>query len=113
MDQKMSMQHPDYQCIYTDIISEKFPEKFSDPLIQKKLQSLFTTIDILQLDQLIFGDMEYTSELENQRLKSYDKNSVLKILEYQKKNKLTNAQTAAHFKMSRNTLAKWKSLFQV
>jgi hypothetical protein len=33
------------------------------------------------------------------------------MLDYQKKNKLTNSQLAKHFKLSRNTVTKWKRLF--
>jgi len=48
---------------------------------------------------------------DNQKLKSYDKNTILQILDYQKKHHLNNTELALHFKLSRNTVAKWKKIF--
>lgn len=104
---------PDYKQIYSDIINEKFPDKLSDPVIISKLNSLNTTVDILNFDKLIFGEAKYAVEFSNQRLRSYDKNSILEILEYQNKNKLTNIEVANHFKTSRNTISKWKNIFKI
>ncbi|MCC3213906.1 helix-turn-helix domain-containing protein [Chryseobacterium sp. X308] len=101
---------PDYKQIYTDILEEKFPEKLSDTTIRLKLETLHSAFDILKFNQLIFGETEYTVERKNQRLRSYDKESILKILRYQKRNELTNLQVSDHFKISRNTIAKWKRI---
>lgn len=102
---------PDYKQIYTDILEEKFPEKLSDAAIRHKLETFHSAYDILKFNQLIFGETEYTVERKNQRLRSYDKESILKILNYQKRNGLTNLQVSHHFKISRNTIAKWKAIF--
>ncbi|HUH25918.1 MAG TPA: helix-turn-helix domain-containing protein [Flavobacterium sp.] len=48
----------------------------------------------------------------NQKYRSYDKATIIEILNYQKKNGLNNTQLANHFKLSRNTVAKWERLFQ-
>ncbi|MGI9581668.1 helix-turn-helix domain-containing protein [Chryseobacterium sp. RRHN12] len=103
---------PDYKQIYSDILEEKFPGKLSDPTIRLKLETLHSAFDILKFNQLIFGETGYTVERKNQRLRSYDKESILKILSYQKRNELTNLQVSGHFKISRNTIAKWKSIFK-
>ncbi|MGK6342300.1 helix-turn-helix domain-containing protein [Chryseobacterium sp. DT-3] len=103
---------PDFKQIYTDIITEKFPEKINDPSIISKLDSLSTAIDILKFNRLIFGQAEYAIEFKSQRLRSYDESSIREILNYQSKNRLTNTQTANHFKTSRNTIAKWKSIYE-
>ncbi|MBL1221919.1 helix-turn-helix domain-containing protein [Chryseobacterium sp. L7] len=103
----------DYRLIYTDIIAELFPEKADDPKIKNRLDNLNTTVDILKMNVLVFGQPEYAVEFKNQRLRSYDEGSVREILSYQNKNKLTNTETANHFKISRNTIAKWKAVFKV
>ena len=107
-----SIDMPDFKQIYTDIIKEKFPKKINDPVIINKLDSLNTAIDILKFNTFIFGRPEYAVEFKNQRLRSYDESSIREILNYQKKNKLTNTETANHFKTSRNTIAKWKSIYK-
>lgn len=104
---------PDYKQIYTDIIEEKFPEKIDDIKIMRKIERISSAIDIITLNNLIFGKSELLTECGNQKLRSYDHKSIVNILEYQKKNKLNNAETANHFKMSRNTISKWKRIFKI
>lgn len=81
------------------------------------MQSLFvkeqcSTLDIVKINHILFGSLSRPMKDFNQKLKSYDSNSILEILNYQKKNKLNNFQLAAHFKLSRNTVTKWKKLFE-
>jgi len=99
---------PDYKKIYTDIIHKKYPHKKSEcePLLMKKNLS---ALDILKLNQQIFGQMESI----NQKHRSYHKKDILQILDYQKKYNLRNKQVAEHFKLSRNTVSKWKRIFSV
>jgi Fic family protein len=104
---------PDYKQIYTDILKEKFPEKLIDNTIKHRLERLHSAIDVLNFNQLIFGEPEYAVGFKNQRLRSYDEESILKILSYQKKNKLNNLQISNHFKISRNTITKWKAIFKI
>jgi hypothetical protein len=104
---------PDYKQIYTDIIKEKYPEKSNDLQIKNRIERIQTVMDILSLNTLVFGQAKAITESNNQKLRSYDEDSVLKILEYQQKNKLSNNKTALHFKMSRNTIAKWKKYYNL
>ncbi|GEN73282.1 MULTISPECIES: helix-turn-helix domain-containing protein [Chryseobacterium] len=104
---------PDYKKIYTDIIEEKFPDKMNNFRIMQKIETINTVIDIIALNRMIFGKQELLVESKNQKLRSYDQRSILNILEYQKKNKLNNTQTANYFRMSRNTLSKWKRIFKI
>jgi len=104
---------PDYKQIYTDILKEKFPEKLIDISIKNKLERLHSAIDVLKFNQLIFGEPEYAVGFKSQRLRSYDEESILEILRYQKKNRLSNFQLGCHFKISRNTIAKWKTVFKI
>ncbi|MCT2409300.1 helix-turn-helix domain-containing protein [Chryseobacterium antibioticum] len=99
-----------YKQIYTDIITKKFPKKLNElkSLLDKKD---FSSVDVIEINQKIFGDRDHSVQIFNQKLRSYNKNTMIKILDYQKKNILSNAQLAIHFKMSRNTIAKWKKQF--
>ncbi|AZA81629.1 transposase [Chryseobacterium lactis] len=104
--------NPDYKQIYTDLLREKCPEKLLDPVILKKLEKLRSAIDIFKFNQLIFDNPDQLVELNNQRLRSYDEKSIKEILVYQKKHKLTNSHVSNHFKISRNTIARWKAIFK-
>ena len=94
---------PNYKRIYSDILKKKYPEKieYCNSILQK---TKLSTLDIIQLNEKIFGS-------NSPRLRSYSKSDILKILDYQKKHKLNNSQLANHFKLSRNTVAKWKKMF--
>lgn len=65
-----------------------------------------TPIDIIRLNELIFKKPQTTG-----KYRSYDKKSIMKILEYQKKNQMNNTKVAKHFNISRNSVAKWKKFF--
>lgn len=98
---------PDYRKIYTDLIRFKFPDKMGlCTHILNKAQ--LGNLDIITLNKILF---QINNEDVNQKLKSYDRQSIFEILDYQKKHNLNNSQTARHFKLSRNTIAKWKKVF--
>lgn len=103
---------PNYKKIYTDLLDRKYPEKkqLCESILQK---AIIESLDVICLNELIFGEKQRTSQKNNQLFKSYDKDTVIKILEHQKRYGLSNVQLATHFKLSRNTVAKWKkeSLF--
>lgn len=104
----MKNSQPDYRIIYTDILAKHYPKKISEceRLLAK---SKLSVMDIVELNKRIFG----ASYKTNQKYRSYRKSDILKILNYQKKHKLNNSQLANHFKLSRNTVAKWRKLFVV
>ncbi|WP_144282061.1 helix-turn-helix domain-containing protein [Chryseobacterium echinoideorum] len=102
---------PDYKRIYSDIINIKYPNKKAECqiLLAKSNLSVF---DIIELNRIIFGSTkEKDTEKVNQKHRSYQKSDILKMLNYQKKNKLNNSQLASHFNLSRNSIAKWKKMF--
>ncbi|PTT39776.1 transposase [Chryseobacterium sp. HMWF028] len=107
---KQKITQPYYKKIYTDILTMNFPEKIDEcnSILSKEELGV---LDIIQLNQRIFGSEEFSSE--NQRLRSYDDKTIIQILEYQKKNGLSNTQLSNHYKLSRNTITKWKSYFKV
>lgn len=104
MEKKLS---PDYKRIYSDIIRKKFPEKMllCNQILNKKKLSV---MDVIELNSKIFSATDNETLIFNQTHKAYDKASILQILDYQKKNRLNNQQLANHFKLSRNTITKWK-----
>lgn len=100
---------PNYKRIFQDIIKVKYPhkeEKCKNILEKKELAAM----DIIKINQMIFGIKDKESFEFDQSHRSYDTKAIIEILEYQKKNKLNNSELALHFKMSRNTIAKWKKL---
>lgn len=99
---------PNYNKIYKDLISIKFPEKQSDfDHILNKTE--LSRLDIIKINNKLFASKE--NEELNQRFRSYSSSDIFKILKYQKESKLNNYQLALHFKLSRNTVAKWRKSF--
>ncbi|KXH79026.1 transposase [Chryseobacterium kwangjuense] len=103
----MKSNKPNYLLIYHDLIRIKYPEKLSDCQFFLNKDQL-SILDVIKLNNTIFGsqDQEF-----NQKLRSYDLNTIKYILDYQIKNKLNNSQLALHFKISRNTVTRWKKLY--
>lgn len=98
---------PNYKRIFTDILIRKYPErlKICSPILRKKE---LTVLDILELNRLIF-DTENINV--NQKHRSFNKTAILQILDHQKKYNLNNSQLAQEFRLSRNTVTKWRKLF--
>ncbi len=100
---------PNYRIIFKDILQKKYPNKLEEGLkILAKEQ--ITAIDVIQINNFIFNK---TYLKDSQKYRSYTKRDILQILDYQKKNKLNNTQLSKKFNLSRNTIAKWKTLFLV
>ncbi|MDH0658616.1 helix-turn-helix domain-containing protein [Empedobacter sp. GD03865] len=108
MDQKIHITIPNYKRIYSDILTKKYPEK-KEVCSQINKKENLSVLDIISLNEKIFG----TNPSHNQKLRSYFKSDIIKILDYQKKHNLNNSQLASHFNLSRNTVAKWKKKFLV
>ena len=101
---------PDYKRIYIDIITNKYPNKIEEcgNLLNKEE---LTVLDILELNKKIFGNTLKKNQVVNQKFKSYKESDILEILYYQKKNSLNNVQVSNYFKISRNTIAKWRKIY--
>lgn len=107
---KVKITIPDYKRIYSDLIEEKFPDKKECRVILNKEK--LSELDIIKLNMILFNDNNKETAVFNQMHRSYNKKTILEILQYQRKNQLNNTQLANHFKLSRNTVAKWKKIFQ-
>ncbi|SMP94191.1 hypothetical protein SAMN05421679_105273 [Epilithonimonas pallida] len=105
------MARPDYKNIYLDILQKKYPHKKEECRILLSKENL-SVLNIIELNQRIFGKDKESMQF-NQKHRSYKKSDILNILDYQKKYKLNNCELANHFKLSRNTVAKWKKMFLV
>ncbi|WP_223559482.1 helix-turn-helix domain-containing protein [Chryseobacterium lathyri] len=108
----MKNNQPNYKNIYSDILTKKFPHKRKECEVLLNMDSL-SFLHIIQLNTIIFGTSDNQTENFNQKHRSYRKSDILKILEYQKKYNLNNIQLANHFKLSRNSVTKWKKMFLV
>ena len=104
--------NPDYIKIYTDLIDLKYPEK------KYKCQAILSkgslsSLDVINLERILFKSIEKEFDSFNQAHRSYNERTILEILDYQDKNKLNNSEIARHFKLSRNTIAKWKKIYKL
>jgi transcriptional regulator of acetoin/glycerol metabolism len=99
-----------YKQIYADILSYKYPEKIDKCRFFLEKDSL-SSLEVIQLNTLIFG--KNNTSTFNGMYRAYSKETMLKILEYQKVNRLNNTQLAKYFGLSRNTVAKWKKQFYI
>ncbi|MDN3693651.1 helix-turn-helix domain-containing protein [Chryseobacterium tructae] len=99
---------PNYQKIFNDILTLKFPEKKEElkEMISKKELSY---LDVIEINNRIFE--VHREARDNQKHRSYDKETILSILSFQKEKHLNNSELAQHFKLSRNTVTKWRRLF--
>jgi DNA-binding transcriptional regulator YiaG len=101
------MATPNYKKIYTDLLNSKHPDKKHkcENILSKKELNF---IDVIRLNEIIFDKGDKETQEMNQKYRSYDKNTVIKILKYQEDNNLSNVQVANYFRMSRTTLLNWK-----
>ncbi|MFZ4931183.1 helix-turn-helix domain-containing protein [Chryseobacterium sp. Mn2064] len=98
---------PNYKKIYQDMLRLEYPEKLKEPKIQELIEKLHTTEDVLK-----FNDRLFKQSRENQKLKTYDKKTMLKLLQYQKKHGHSTSYMSRKYKISRTTLSKWKQMFE-
>ena len=68
-------------------------------------------MDVIYLHKKLFGKQDVETVKFDQQHKSFDRNAIMSILDFQKKKKMNNKQLAKHFNISKNTVAKWKKLF--
>lgn len=108
--QNMENNRPDYKKIFEDIITKNCPERkeeFNHYFLKKRL----SIMDIITLNSKIFKLNDKDTLAFNQKHKSYDEPTILKMLNYQKQQGLNNVELANHFNLSRNTVTKWRKLY--
>lgn len=111
MDQQIPKITPNYKQIYFDLVMEKFPTKlkFVKKILEKES---FSSLDIIRVNKIIF-DTSYNIDHENHKHRAYEKSDIIYMLNYQKEHKLSNSTVAKHFKVSRNSISKWKKMLKL
>lgn len=104
------MQTPNYKRIYKDFIAIHSPNKAGDCNSILSKQEL-CALDIIRLNTILFQQERKLNKNYKSAHKCYDIKTIQQILDHQKRHQLNNVETAKYFKMSRNTLAKWKKEF--
>jgi|SRR5690606_22880797 DNA-binding transcriptional regulator YiaG len=101
---------PNYKKIYTDLVEMKYPHKRDECAFFLKKKYL-EVMDVIHLNDLLFRKKNKERQEIDKKQRSYDESTIFRILNYQKKHQLNNSELANHFKISRNTVAKWKKIF--
>lgn len=113
------MNRINYKALYLDFLNDNDIEI---PSSQKA--SLIESINKIGEEELSFKKIRELNEGIEKNIKSKNTNTVIKIqnsydkslikyiLEYQEKHELSNKEVANIYKMSRNTIASWKRIFQ-
>lgn len=100
---------PNYSKIYHDLLLQEQPERLKDERVKELLQNLNTSEEVIKFSENFFKPSKESLE-NNQKLKTYDKETMLKIFDYQKKHGLSSNLISQQYKISRTTLAKWKKI---
>jgi hypothetical protein len=108
----MMRKTPNYKKIYHDIILKICPEREMEFKYFLDKESLLSW-DIVRLDNLIFNNKDQDSFIFNQRHRSYDNETILYIIKYQKDHNINNSLTSKYFRISRNTLYRWKKIYKI
>jgi len=102
---------PNFQKIYLEIIEAFFPEKEKECSFYLR-RTKWSSLDVITVNNILFSQKSSKEVFAfNQKHRAYDEKTIKRILKYQKENKLNDTQVSTHFKLSRNTLLKWKRNF--
>ena len=113
------MREIDYKRLYLDYIDAN--DTLSNP-VKKDLKSIIEGQQnddlsyrvLMQINTVIRENVNTVREnmVGYKQYNAYDKEFIRYVLSYQKRNNLTNKDISLKFRMSRNTVAKWKRLFK-
>ncbi|EJL70041.1 helix-turn-helix domain-containing protein [Chryseobacterium populi] len=102
---------PNYRKIFQDMLQLEHPDKLEDPKIRELLKKLNTTEEVLNFNDKLFKQSKESLK-NNQKLKTYDKKTMLKLLQYQKKHGFSTSYMSKKYKISRTTISNWKKTFE-
>lgn len=100
---------PNYSKIYHDLLRAEYPEKLQDTKVKELLKNLNTSDEVIRFNEKIFKQSKESLE-NNQKLRTYDRETMLKILNYQKQHGFSSNYISKKYKISRTTIAKWKKI---
>lgn len=104
----------DYKLLYTEFVKEL------DALNLKERRLIINNIKLLDNENLKYQTLYEINKIIKENMKSsnsfktlntYDSGYIKKILSYQKEYNLSNSAVCQEYKLSRNTIAKWREIF--
>lgn len=100
---------PDFCRIFQEITQKN---ERSEMLIEH-IENIkeWNSLTVIKMNEKVFAEPGRENLKCNQKHKAYDKYSIKEILNYQEKNNLNNSEMMRLFKISRNTIARWKKMF--
>ena len=102
---------PFYHKLYADMIRDICPDKEHNCADYLNKEN-WTALDVIDVNTILFGKKQERKEIvSDQRHRAYDRESIVLILLDQKENILNNKEIAVKYRLSRNTVAKWKKMF--
>ena len=87
------------------------PLKLKEKDLKDRLNNIKNTFDVLTLNKKIFPNESEKIKLSNCRLKSYDLNDIIHLLNYKRSNNLSIKETSRKFNISKTTITKWNKLY--
>lgn len=100
---------PDFGKIFREMAKRKnLPESEQKRIAEQKE---WNSLDVIETNEKLFARRNKENLKFNQQHRAYDESSIKKLLEYQKRNKLNNAEMTKMFKLSRTTLLMWQRYF--
>lgn len=103
---------PFYHKLYADMIRDKYPDKEQKCTRYLKKEN-WTALDVIQVNTLLSENQPQREQVtSDRRHRAYDQESIREILRYQKVNNLNNSQLSKKYCLSRNTVARWRRLFE-
>jgi len=101
--EEIKIEQINYRNLYRDIVHDL---NIEDSLLINRINNINNYSDVKTVDEYIFNN-----KYSNQVFKSFDEHMIKKILSEQKKDSISDRQIAFKYKISRNTIAKWKKYF--
>lgn len=107
-----------YERLYCDFIDElESCTEHAKGILKREVSHLlngpFSYKHLYKINAMIYASMGINKEnTTGVGINAYDKAYVTEILSYQKRFNLSNLEVSSKFKISRNTIAKWKRVFK-
>lgn len=100
---------PDFCRIFQEIAQKN---ERSEMLIEH-IENIneWNSLIVIKMNEKVVAEPGSENLKCNQKHKAYDEHSIKEILNYQEKNNLNNSEMMRLFKISRNTIARWKKMF--
>ncbi len=100
---------PDFGKIFREMAEKKnIPKNQQERIAEQKG---WNSLDVIEINEELFAKDNKENIKFNQKHRAYDESSIKELLEYQQKHKLNNTEMMSLFKISRNTIARWKRIF--